>query len=162
MILDDLLEEVQQEANRRNGSVLGEALNELRNVDVGEVRRKFLRMLPPTCQYRIYRRKLRKASQNHDHVRSWGMRPYFVNRDWNISATDRIRISDDVIQRYEKYSRLVDQHRPCGECFSCRVSRGQVEFFRRALPRIVAELVREASEEVEIFVKSVLNGEFDV
>jgi len=162
VILDDLLEEVQQEANRRNGSVLGEALTELRNIDVVEVRRKFLRMLPPTCQYRIYNRKLRKASQNHDHVRSWGMRPYFVNTGWSVSANERIRISDDVIRRYEKYKRLVGQYSPCGECFSCRVSEGQITFFRRTLPRIVAELVREASEEVEIFVKSVLNGEFDV
>ena len=168
--IDDLLEDVDDEASARNAEVFIAVLNQL-DSSRDDIRRKILSSFPPTCKAMRARRRLNKLSNylenlKNERVNEFDASGYDAYHDPWPGLSKRLRYARE---RIEHYIERLDHQLPCGECHSCKSNMGDInytrprarwgqpkpkgdepfqKFLKTELPLVVSEITKSLKEDL--------------
>lgn len=160
--LQSLIEHAEELADESNVDAIVSALSNIDDPEIAsEVRRNFLRDMPPTCHYMVTRRKLAKWQHAVDNFKQtleniWDDELYYTSYDSPDRAHYIGRKIERARGRIRRYNERLngpegspEKLHPCGKCFSCKANTiGTETFLKAELPVTVSETVNEMKGEI--------------
>lgn len=164
-LVDELLEDVEDEAAARNAEVFIAVLNRL-DGSRDDIRRKILSSFPPTCRAMRARRRLNRLKRYLQNVIDSRESSIYDDHYDPLNSRGYARQVGYIQQRIEYYTHRVNTEVSCKECHSCKTNNGDVFYDRwgkrwndkfvepfqvyleKELPRVVSETTKNLKEEL--------------